>query len=55
MELVGRFGILRIAEDRGMVSVTRNGDVIFVGPIEEFMDVLDRHRKFMDYIDSQEG
>ena len=55
MELVGRFGTVRIAEDGGRISVKRNGEDIFDGKIEEFMDVLERHKKFMDYIDSQES
>lgn len=55
MQIVGRFGNLVISEADGLMSVSRNGEVIFEGSVEEFMDVLERHKKFMDYIDSQEG
>ena len=55
MVLIGRFGNLAISSQDGKISVKRNGEAIFEGKIEEFMDVLERHTKFMDYIDSQEG
>ena len=55
MVTIGRFGTVTIAENDGKLVVKKNGGIIFEGPTEEFIDVLERHKKFMDYIDSQEG
>jgi len=55
MVTIGRFGTVTITEYNGKLIVKKNGDTIFEGVAEEFVDVLERHKKFMDYIDSQEG
>ena len=55
MVAIGRFGTLTITEHDGKLIVRKNGDTIFDGMAEEFTDVLERHKKFMDYIDAQEG
>lgn len=45
---------VKARERDGLTEITIDGEVAFVGKAEELRQVLESHRKFMDYIDGFE-